>query len=127
MGELAHIKLFLEEATTDLIVSTWDAIRKVAGITTTKKALIEPGEILSVDGVFYKKRFKIKLSMSSEANMTSIINEIVEGCLAYSKRAAGYTYPAVMCHVKYVYSNKTYVKGETWLNDVYIDVEWCTS
>jgi len=127
MGELAHLKLFIEEATTLLIVATYDTVRKVDNIAGIKKCLIEPGETLSVDGDFYKKRFKLKLSVATEAIMTSMINEIINGCIAYSKRAAGYTYPATMCHVKFVYTNKTFQEGELWKNDVYLDVEWCTS
>lgn len=128
MGELAHIKKFIEEVTTALIVSTWDAIRKVAQITTAKKCLIEPGEILSSDGSFYKKRYKIKLSVATEAIMTSIINEIVEGTILYNKRGAGLTYPATMAHVNFIYSNKSYISdSKRWLNDIYLDVEWVTS
>ena len=59
--------------------------------------------------------------------MTGFINEIIEGCLDYSKRIGGFTFPATMCHIEFMYSNKTYVSGEVWLNDVYLDVEWSTS
>ena len=128
MGELAHLKTFIEEVTTTLIVSTWDAIRKVNQITTTKKALIEPGEILSRDGSFYIKRYKIKLSVATEAIMTSIINEIIEGTILYNKRGVGLTYPATMANTNFVYTNKSYIgQSNRWLNDIYLDVEWVTS
>lgn len=128
MGELAHLKTFIEEVTTTLIVSTWDAIRKVNQVTTAKKALIEPGEILSRDGSFYIKRYKIKLSVATEAIMTSIINEIIEGTILYNKRGAGLTYPAIMANTNFVYTNKSYIgQSNRWLNDIYLDVEWVTS
>ena len=127
MGELAHIKLFLEQATTALIVDTYQTTRKVEQVSGEKKCLIEPGETLSIDGASYKKRYKIKLNVATEAIMTGFINEIIDGCIAYSKRAAGYTYPATMCHIKFVYTNKSYiVEKNRWTNDIYLDVEWCT-
>ena len=128
MGELADIKLFLEEATTTLVVSTWDTIRKVSGVTTAKKALIEPGEILSSNGVRIKKKFKIRLSVATEAIMTSIINEIIEGCIAFNRRAAGFTYPATMNNIEFIRTNKSYIgDSKRWLNDIFLDIKWVTT
>jgi len=123
-SELDYLATFIDEATTALTVETYETKRKATG---RKNCLIEPGEVLSSDGDFYKKRFKLKLRTLTEAIMTGFINEIIDGCIAYSKRAAGYTYPATMCHIKFVYTNKTFVEGEIWKNDVYLDVEWVTS
>lgn len=90
--------------------------------------MIYPGETLSVDGSFYKKRYLVKLSLENENNMTSIVNEIVEGIKNYNKRTAGYTYPATMCNLKFAYSAKSFIEGSgRWNLDVYLDVEWCTS
>ena len=128
MGELAHIKLFLEEATTTLVVSTWDTIRKVSGVTTAKKALIEPGEILSINGVKFIKRYKINLSVATEAIMTSIINEIIEGCIVYNRRGAGYTFPATMNNIDFRGSNKAFiVDSKRWHNSIYLNIKWVTA
>jgi len=126
-SELDYLKTFVDEATTGLTVATYETVRRATKIAGIKKCLIEPGETLSTDGAFYKKRFKLKLIVATEAIMTAIINEIIDGCIVYSKRGAGYTFPATMCHVKFVYTNKTFKEGELWKNDVYLDVEWCTS
>jgi len=126
-SELDYLITFIDEATTALTIKSFETIRRVEKIAGVKKCLIEPGELLSVDGSFYKKRYKAKLSVATEIVMTSIINEIVEGTISYNKRAAGFTYPVTMCNIKFIYSNKSYIDNNRWLNDIYLDVEWCTS
>jgi len=126
-SELDYLIKFIDEATTGLTVKSFETIRKVEKIAGVKKCLIEPGELLSVDSSFYKKRFKVKLSVATEIVMTSIINEIVEGIITYNKRGAGFTFPVTMCNIKFIYSNKSYIDNNRWLNDIYLDVEWVTS
>ena len=127
-SELDYLIKFIDEATTGLTVKSFETIRKVEKIAGVKKCLIEPGELLSVDGSFYKKRFKIKLAVATEIVMTSIINEIIEGAKDYNRRSAGYTFPVTMANIKFVYSNKSYIgDSNRWLNDIYLDVEWVTS
>jgi len=127
MTELTALDTFLTEATTSVIVESFLTKRKISKLSTAKKALIEPGEMLSVDGAFYKKRFKIKLQMDSEANLTTVLNDIIDGTIAYSKRAAGFTYPATMAHIHFVYTNKAFIENNIWKQDIYLDVEWVTS
>ena len=124
MGELAHIKTFIEEVTTALVVNTYDTKRFPTG---RKNCLVEVGELMSVDGTSYKKRYRLFLRTTTEAIMTGFINEIIDGCLAYSKRKAGLTVPATMCHIEFRYTNKTHVKEGIWKNEIYLDVEWSTS
>lgn len=126
-SEMDYLQTFLEEATTALVIDTYETNKKVSDVAGEKKCLIEPGELLSADGSFYKKRFKIKLNVATEAIMTGFINEIIDGCKAYNRRAAGYTYPSVMCNINFVYTNKGWSKYGRWGHDVYLDVEWCTS
>ena len=120
--------MFLEEATTALTVNAFDTIRNVQGVTGAKKCLIYPGEMISVDGAFYKKRYMVKLSLESEATITSIVNEIVNGIKVYNKRGAGYTFPATMCNIEFKYSMKSFIEDYgRWNLDIYLDVEWVTS
>ena len=127
MSELTHLDTFITEATTNVIVESFLTKRKISKLTTAKKALIEPGEMLSVDGAFYKKRFKIKLQMDTEANLTTVINEIIDGTIKYNKRDGTLTEVATMCHIHFVYTNKAFIENNIWKQDIYIDVEWCTS
>jgi len=127
MSELTHIDLFLTEATTSVIVESFLTKRKVSKLTTTKKALIEPGELLSVDGAFFKKRYKVRLQMDTEANMMAVINEIIDGTIAYNRRDGTLTEVAIMCNIKFVYTNKAFIQNNIWKQDIYLDVEWVTS
>jgi len=127
MSELGHLDLFITEATTGVIVESFLTKRKVASLTTAKKALIEPGELLSVDGAFFKKRYKIKLQMDTEANMMAVINEIIIGTIAYNRRDGTLTEPSIMCNIHFVYTNKAFIKSGIWKQDIYLDVQWSTS
>jgi len=127
-SELDYLKTFIEEATTALIVNTYETIRKLKRITTGKKCLIEPGEFLSIDGQFYKKRYRLLLTLENEVNMTSILNEIIDGIVVFNKRGAGFTYPSVMCNITFRYSTKFFAEGSNkWYGNIYLDIEWVTS
>jgi len=127
-SELEYLVVFVEEATTALVVDCYVDRRDVQTIASAKKCLIYPGETLSIDGSFYKKRYLVKLSLENENNMTSIVNEIIEGIKTYNKRGAGYTFPVTMCNLKFAYSGKSFIDGAgRWNLDIYLDVEWSTS
>lgn len=127
MGKLAHIDTFITEATTSVIVETFLTKRKISKLSTAKKALIEPGETLSSDGQFTKERFKIKLQMDSEANLTTVMNEIIDGSIKYNRRDGTLTEVATMCNIKFVYTNKAFIENNIWKQDIYLDIEWVTS
>jgi len=127
-SELEYMTTFIDEATTALTVKSFVEIRNVEQVAGAKKCLIYPGETLSIDGSFYKKRYLVKLSLENENNMTSIVNEIIEGIKTYNKRGAGYTFPVTMCNLKFAYSGKNFIDGAgRWNLDIYLDVEWVTS
>lgn len=127
MSELGHIDTFITEATTAVVVESFLTKRNIEALTTAKKALIEPGELLSVDGDSYKKRYKVKLQFDTEANIMAAINDIIDAAVAYSKRAVGFTYPAIMRHINFAYTNKAFILNGIWKQDIFIDVEWGTS
>ena len=127
-SELDYLVVFIEEVTTALIVDSYEDRRQIKSIANAKKCLVFPGEIISTDGTFYKKRFLVQLSLENEANMTSIVNEIIDGCITYNKRGAGVTIETSMCNINFVYSNKSFVDSDGRYNlDIYVDVEWVTS
>ena len=127
MTELTVLDTFLTEATTNVIVESFLTKRKLPKLATAKKALIEPGEMLSTDGAFYKKRFKIKLQMNSEANMTTVLNEIIDATIKYNRRDGTLTEVATMCNITFVYTNKAFIQNNIWKQDIYLDIEWVTS
>lgn len=125
--ELMYLDTFITEATTNIVVESFLTKRKISKLAGAKKALIEPGEILSVDGAFYKKRFKVKLQIDSEVNLITVINEIIDGTIKYNKRDGTLTEVTTMCNIEFVYSNKAFIQNNIWKQDIYLDVEWVTS
>lgn len=127
-SELDYLKTLIEEITTSLIVATFETTRNIGNVTTGKKCLIYPGETLSTNNDFYKKRYLVKLSMETEITMTGIINEIIDGFNLYNQSRAGLTSVATMCNVKYVYSGRSFIEvNGRWNQDLWIDVEWVTN
>ncbi len=114
--------------TTSLTVSTFETERHITGVGQAKSCLVHPGELLSADGAFFKRRYKIQLSVENEANIMSIINEIIDGTIAYNRRDGSYTEVSVMCNIKFVYTNKSRVDLDgRWNQDIFLDIEWSTS
>ena len=127
-SELDYLKTWLEEVTTSLVVHTFNTTRKIGLVPGDKKSLIYPGETLSIDGVFYNKRYLIKLSMETEITHMAMINEIIDGCKLYNTTRAGLTSVGVMCNITYVYSGRSFIEvNGRWNQDLWIDVEWVTS
>ena len=85
-SELDYIRTFLSEVTTDLIVESFETTRNIGFISGNKKCLVFPGKMYRIDYDTYRSRYRIQLSMENEANMMSIINEIIDGTILYNKR-----------------------------------------
>ena len=127
-SELDYLKTWLDEVTTNLTVATFETKRNVGYISGVKKALIYPGETMSISEYFYKKRYLVKLSTETEITHMSIINEIIEGCVLYNTTRSGLTSVSVMCNIHYAYSGRSFVEvNGRWNQDLWIDVEWSTS
>ena len=122
--KLMYLDTFITEATTDVIVESFLTKKKIGRIATKNKAIIEPGQVMSIDGTTHIERYKIKLQTDSHANMMAVKSDIIDGCEAYLHRDVGFTYPEIMHHVYFAYTNKGYVKNGIWKHDIFIDVEW---
>ncbi len=88
-SELDYIRTFLAYASFDSTVKHYSEIRKISAIDDTRRILIYPGELLSVDGKFYKKRYKVQISETSEANLMETFNNIIEAIDDLSKGLIG--------------------------------------
>lgn len=107
------------------------AIHKILDASNQKMFVHYP-ELMASDGDdFYWKRYKIEIHESSEANLDTVINNIMIGIKKFNKRTAigGFVYASAptMCHMRYVNSSKAeQIKG-IWKCNVWIDIEWSTS
>lgn len=107
---------------------------KLSGIVDAsfQRMLVNPPELMNVDGDFYWKRYKIEIEESSEANLMTAINNIIIGINKFNKRTAitGFTYAsaATMCFIKYANSDQVIAvsKSSNWQCNIWIDVKWST-
>lgn len=51
-----------------------------------QRILVHPGELIGYDGSFYTERYLVKLSESSEANLTNALNNIIDGINNLNRR-----------------------------------------
>lgn len=101
-------------------------------IADTQKMLVMPGELIGSDGDdFYWKRYKVQISETTEATLTTALNNIFIGIRKFNKRTAiaSFTRPATMCHMRFANSTKAFCNIETkrWDCDIFLDIEWSTS
>ena len=123
-SELDYLITWLTAATTDVTVKSIETTRNISLVGAAKRALIFPPETMWINGAFYKKRYLIKVSAESEANHMAIVNDIIDGCLAYNKNPT----VATMCNINYAYGGRCFVEiNGRWNQDLWIDVEWITS
>ena len=76
-SELDYLRTFLTYACLNSTVKHFSEVKKISAINDTRRILVFPGELISVDGKFYTKRYKIKISETSEANLMETFNNII--------------------------------------------------
>ncbi|KKM26173.1 hypothetical protein LCGC14_1587460 [marine sediment metagenome] len=84
-SELDYLKTFLQYVSPESLVKSFSDIKKIASIGSIRRVLIYPGELMNVDGNFYHKRYKIKISTNSESNLMETFNNIVKGIVDYNR------------------------------------------
>lgn len=100
---------------------------------SSQRMLVHPPELMSVDGDFYWKRYRIELEEVAEAGLMTAINNIIIGIRKFNKRTAisefVYASAPTMCNIKYVNSGEVKVrtKRSIWKCEIWIDVRWSTS
>ena len=77
-SELDYLRTFLAYASQFALVKHFSEVKQMSQIDHTRRILVFPGELLSVDGKFYKKRYKVKISDTSEAALMELFNNIVD-------------------------------------------------
>lgn len=109
-------------------IDTWETRRAYYNVKGANKVLIYPGEVMTIDGLFYKKRYLVKLSAETELTYMAMFNEIVIGAYLYNTTRTGLTSVDVMCNIHIAYVGRSYVENNgRWNQDIWIDVEWASS
>lgn len=130
-SELEYLVTFATEVTTGVTVASWKTIRNISHINDDLRMLIYPGELMNINGKFFKKRYLFKTSTTTEETMMTLFNELVIGCDNYNKRASlggSSTYPAVMCNINLAYAGRDFIEVTKRINkDLWVDVEWASA
>ena len=91
-SELDYLKTFLQFAVPVATVNHFSEKRKIDLIDDNRRILIFPAELISVDGKFYKKRYKIQISETSEANLMETFNLILRNVDLLQRQAEPSSY-----------------------------------
>ena len=99
---------------------------------TFQRILVFPGELIGHD-LFYTERYLVQLSETSEANLITAFNNIIDGIKKFNRRQAitSWVYASypTMCHIRFANGKKAFKNFSTkrWYRDIFIDIEWSTS
>lgn len=134
-SELDYVRTFLHCVHTVATVKHKFETGKATNINDTQKMIVYPPELIGSDGDdFYWKRYLIKITETSEANLSTALNNIFIGIRKFNKRTpiTSFTRPGTMCHMRFANANKAHFTKKSatngiWGQDIYIDVEWSTS
>ena len=77
-SELDYIRTFLTKILPLTTTKHFSEVKKISVINDTTRILVYPGELIGVDGKFYTKRYKVKISETSEAALMATLNTIIE-------------------------------------------------
>lgn len=130
-SELDYIRTFLGKIHTAATVKQIQEAGNLTYINDTQRMLVLPGELIAVFFNWYIKRYKVQISETSEANLTTAINNIIIGIEKLNRRETitAYTRPSTLIHCKLVNSNKAFFNAtsQRWDCDIFLDFEWSTS
>jgi hypothetical protein len=127
-SELDYIRTFVGEVMTGYTIKQYSEVKNISNIGDTQRGLVYPGEILSVNEVYFVSRYKLKLQDTTEAALTTGIKLLITGTKTYNRRQTGPTQVASMTHIVVNSGNKAYEVGTTkkWNQDLFLDVVWST-
>lgn len=125
-SELDYIRTFCGEVMTGYTIKHYSEIRRLAKINDTQRGLVHPGELLIADNVYYRKRYKLELSDTTEAAINTGMKNLIAGIKKYNRRQTGPTQVASMSHIALVLGNKASEVGTTkrWKMEVNLDIAW---
>jgi len=89
-SELDYLRTLLLEIMPGFTVKNYSEIRNISLINDTKRGLLYPGEILTMNDVYYETRYKLKISAPNEADLITGIKNLIDGAKKYNRRHAGH-------------------------------------
>jgi len=89
-SELDYLRTLLLEIMPGFTVKHYSEVKNISYINDTKKALLYPGEILTMNDVYYTTRYKLKISAPNEIDLIAVIKKLIDGSKKYNRRHAGH-------------------------------------
>jgi hypothetical protein len=130
-SELDHVRTFLGKIHTAATVKQIEEAGNLMLINDTQRMLVLPPEIVGINAGRIKKRYQVKVSETTEANLTTALNNIQIGCDKANRRQTitAWTKPSAWCYVEFVNSNKAFcnIRTKRYDVDIYLDITWSTS
>ena len=125
-SELDYIRTFIGSVMTGYTIKHYSEERQLSLINDTQRGLVYPGEILTMNDVYFESRYNLKLSDTSEAALTVGIKLLIAGAKLYNRRLTGPTQVVGMTYIKVVSGNKAFEDGGTkrWYQDINLDITW---
>jgi hypothetical protein len=125
-SELDYIRTFVGEAMTGYTIKHYSEVRNLHFINDTQRGLVYPGELLTVNEVYYEKRYKLKLEDTTEAALNTGMKNLISGIRKYNRRIAGVTQVASMSVIHISSGNQAYEVGSNkkWNMDIMLDITW---
>lgn len=127
-SELDYIRTFLMKVHTATTAKHLEEAGNLMLINDTQRMLVFPPEALGMSETRITKRYLVKISESSEANLTTALNNIQLGCLKANRRETitAWTRPSTWCYVTIANSTKAFlnIKTKRYDIDLFLDIEW---
>lgn len=89
-SELDYLRTLLLEIMPGFTVKHYTEQKNIAHINDTKRALLYPGTILTMNDVYYETRYKLKISAPNEADLNTVVKKLIDGAKKYNRRHAGH-------------------------------------
>ena len=125
-SDLDYVRTFVGEEMTGYTIKQFSEVKNLSLISDTQRGLVYPGEIITINDVYYVKRYKLALSDATEAALITGYKLLIKGARLYNSRLAGPTQVASMTHIKIEPGTQDYEHGATkrWYTTFNLDITW---
>ncbi len=131
-SELDYIRTFMGKVHTTATAKSRSEVMNLSQINDTTRILVFPPEIVGSFLNVFIKRYKVQLSDVTEALLTTMLDNILDGINKCNKRTAisEFTKPNTWINIRFISANKAYEhhkKGSSvWFQDIIIEIDWGT-
>ena len=125
-SELDYLRTFCGEVMTGYTIKHYSEVKMISRINDTQRGFLNRGELIIADNVYYRKRYTLELSDTTEAAINTGMKNLIVGIKKYNRRITGPTQVASMSHIELRLGNQASEVGTTkrWNMELKLDVTW---